>query len=404
MATKSLSYSQEIAAPVSHVYRAFTTAQGLQEWLGDVVEADPRVDGRLYIWWNQGYATGGTYVHLEENKIVAFTWQGIGEPALTRVRVLLEASGEMTKVTLHHDEVPEEGAERYNLEWPGALANLKSVLETGVDKRLYDRPMLGFFVGGIVDEKLKNRLGIPVDTGIHVAGVLDGMGAQKSGVKTDDVIFSIGGKEITTFPSIGQILGQHKGGEVVDTVIYRGAEKVDLPVELSKRPIPDFPPAPEQLAELGLAAYKEELAHIKAAFEDYSEEEANHAPSEGEWSAKEIVAHLLVNERWSHAAWDLLSSGNKYPGFPGSNLLVKAIAQTYDVEHLLKELKFSIHLHLHLIKSLPETYYTNKGAYFTSTNGFLEGIHTHMQQHTTQIKTALTSAREALGETKLEPA
>lgn len=404
MATKSLSYSQEIAAPISHVYRAFATAQGLQEWLGDVVEADPRVDGRLYIWWNQGSATSGTYLHLEENQKVEFSWQGMGEPAPTRVRVSLDAKDETTKLTLRHEEVSEEGAERYDNEWTNALANLKSVLETGVDKRLYDRPMLGFFVGGIVDENLKNRLGIPVDTGIHVAGVLDGMGAQKSGVKTDDVIFSIDGKEITTFPSIGQILGQHKGGDVVDTVIYRGAEKVDLPVELSKRPVPDFPPVPEQLAELGLAAYKEELANIKAAFEDYSEEEANQAPAEGEWSAKEIVAHLLVNERWSHAAWDLLSNGDKYPGFPGSKLLVKAIAQTYDVENLLKELKFSIHLHLQLIKSLPEAYYTNKGAYFTSTNGFVQGIHTHMQQHTAQIKAALTSAREKLSETKLEPA
>ncbi|HLF88404.1 MAG TPA: SRPBCC domain-containing protein [Anaerolineales bacterium] len=404
MSTKTLTYTQEVAAPISQLYRAFTSAQGLQEWFGDVVEADPREGGRVYVWWNEGYYTAGQFVHLEENHKVAFSWHGLGEPAPTRVRVLLEENGEGTKVTLFHDDVPESGAEAFDKEWPSALANLKSVLEKGVDKRQYDRPMLGFFVGGLVDENLQKRLNLPVDYGVHVSGVLDGMGAQKSGLQADDIIAVIESTEIRRFPDIGLVLGKHKGGDVVNTVVYRNGEKLDMKVELSKRPIPDFPPAPEQLAEIGLAAYKEELTALKEAFADYTEEEASHNPGPGEWSAKEVVAHLLVGERWSHAAWDLLANGNKGPAYPGSNLLVQAIAKTYDVESLLKELKYSIKLNMNLIRALPEKYYTNKASYFAAASNFEQGIRTHFQQHTAQIKTALTTAREALSESEPVPA
>jgi uncharacterized protein YndB with AHSA1/START domain len=404
MSTKTLTYNQEIAAPVSQVYRAFASAQGLQEWFGDVVEADPREGGRLYVWWNQGYYTSGQYVHLEENHKAAFSWHGLGEPAPTRVRVLLEENSDGAKLTLFHDDVPEDGAEIFDKEWSSALTNLKSVLETGIDKRQYDRPMLGFYVGGLVDENLQKRLNLPVDYGVHVAGVLDGMGAQKSGLQADDIIATIEDTEIRQFPDIGQVLGKHKGGDVVDTVIYRNGEKLDMKVELSKRPIPDFPPEPEKLAETCLAAYKDALAELKEAFADYTEDEASHSPGPGEWSAKEVVAHLIVSERWSHAAWDLHANGNKFPSYPGSSLLVQTIAKTYDVDSLLKELKFSVKLNVNLIKSLPKEYAANKGAYFASTNNYEQGIRTHFQQHTTQIKAALTAAREALSETEAVPA
>ena len=46
------------AAPV-HVYRAFATSPGLQEWMADAAAADARPGGRFYSWWNQGFYAGG---------------------------------------------------------------------------------------------------------------------------------------------------------------------------------------------------------------------------------------------------------------------------------------------------------------------------------------------------------
>ena len=43
--------------------------------------------------------------------------------------------------------------------------------------------MLVIFVGGMVDENQAKRLGVPVTTGVYVAGVVEGMGAEAAGLQ-----------------------------------------------------------------------------------------------------------------------------------------------------------------------------------------------------------------------------
>lgn len=393
MSTKTLTFSQAVNASPALVYRAFTDAQGLQEWFGDVVEAEARPGGRLYVWWNQGYYTVGQFSHLEDKHKVAFSWHGLGEPAPTQVKVLIEPDGEGSKVTLEHEDVPEEGAAGFEQEWPSALANLQSVLETGIDKRLYDRPMLGFFIGGLVDENLKTRLNLPVDTGMHVAGVLDGMGAQKSGLKADDVIHTVEGIEITSFDTIRQITGKHKGGDVVETVVYRGPEKITLPIELSKRPVPAAPAPPADLVREGHDVYGEVLTKLDEVLEGLTEDEACHKATPGDWSVKEVLAHLLINERWSQFSWALIETGHKFPDFPGQPL-VTALANTYSLQDLRTELRNSVKVHLNQVAALPETFVAQKGLYFLAGNDFAEGVRNHFNTHTAQIQTAIEAARK----------
>ena len=397
--SRSLTYSETIAAPVSQVYRAFATSQGVQEWLADIAEADGREGGRFYAYWNQGFYASGMYQGVEEDQSVEFTWHAVGEPGPTTVRVELEGRDGGTEVTLTHSglgEGEEWDAVRENFDhhWPSGLGNLKSVLETGIDKRVYDRPMLGFWIGGLVDEAMQERLSLPLDYGMHVAGTLEGMCAERSGLKQDDVITEVDGVEVRTFQSIGPVLAKYKGGDTVQTVVYRDGERMELGIELSKRPIPDFPPPPEELAALGRSVYKEVLADLKAVLDGVSDEEAGTKPGEDEWSAKEVMAHLLVGERWNQAAWDLHANGNKFPAYPGSNRIIKAIAKTYSKKRLYKELKRSIAVNMNMIEALPEEYAANKAAYFLSANDFENGVRTHWGQHTDQIKAGLEKLRE----------
>lgn len=393
MSTQTFTFSQAVKAAPAQVYRAFTNAEALQEWFADVVEADAHPGGRVYFWWNAGYYAAGLYSTLEDKKKVAFSWQGLGEAVPTQVQVLIEPDGDGSHVTVLHADVPEAGAEAFAKEWPPALENLKAVLETGADKRLYDRPMLGFFIGGLVDENLKNRLGIPVNTGMHVAGVLEGMGAQKSGLKGDDVIHSVDGVEITSFDSIRQVTAKHKGGDVVEAVVYRGAEKIVLPIELSKRPIPAYPAPPADLAREAHDVYGEVLSKLDEVLEGVTEDEACHKANPGEWSVKEVLAHFLINERWSHFSWALIQEGNKFPNFPGQPL-VSALAQTYSLPELRTELRNSIKVHLNQIAALPETFAAQKGTYFLAGNDLVQGVRNHFGEHTTQIQTALEAARK----------
>jgi hypothetical protein len=228
---------------------------------------------------------------------------------------------------------------------------------------------------------------------MHVAGVLDGMGAQKSGLKGDDVIHSVDGVEITSFDSIRQVVSKHKGGDVVETVVYRGPEKIVLPVELSKRPVPAFPAPPADLARAGHDAYGEVLTKLDEVLAEVTEEEACHKASAADWSVKEILAHLLINERWSQFSWALIEPGHKFPDFPGQPL-VSALASTYSLPDLRTELRNSVKVHLAQVAALPDTFAAQKGLYFLAGNDFAQGVRNHYQQHTTQIQTALEAARK----------
>jgi uncharacterized protein YndB with AHSA1/START domain len=393
--TKTLTFSKSVNASPQQVYHAFTNAQALQEWFGDLVEADPREDGRFYSWWNIGYFTSGQFKTLEDDKKVVMSWQGLGEPSATTVSVDLAANNGHTDVTLTHDgigdgETWQMASENFSREWEGALSNLKSVLEDGVDKRLFDRPMLGFFVGGMIDAQQAENLEVPVQTGVHVTGVIDGMGAQQAGLQADDVIHQVNGVELVDFQALSQVLGDKKGGDTIQTVVYRGPEHMVIDVDLSRRPIPDYPGSPDAVAEAMEPYYKAGFKAVKDVFEGVSEAQAMHRPAEGEWNAKEAVAHLLISERWAHINMELSTEGSKGPGYPNHQNLHTAMAETYSAEEMLTELKQSIKLNLELVKHVPQSFQDRKGSYFNAFTN-VEFIQTHFEQHAAQAKAAIES-------------
>ena len=80
---------QRIEAAPSAVFRAFTNATALREWLCDAAMVVPRKGGRLHLWWTSGYHATGDFTKVVPDERVSFTWHGKGEPAPTRVRVAL---------------------------------------------------------------------------------------------------------------------------------------------------------------------------------------------------------------------------------------------------------------------------------------------------------------------------
>jgi len=68
------------------------------------------------------------------------------------------------------------------------------------------------------------------------------MGAQHAGLQKNDVLVGMAGKPITNdFNSLPNAIEGKKGGDVIEVVFYRGAEKMTVNMELSKRPMPDVP-------------------------------------------------------------------------------------------------------------------------------------------------------------------
>lgn len=139
-----------VAAPVSQVWRAWTTAEGMREFLGVNATIELKFGGRYEVLFNkdgligQQGSEGCQVVSYVPNKMLSFTWNAPPSiPAMrnqrTFVSLLFTADGNRTTVELHHAGWGEgsnwDKAYRYFDEaWTGVLQALKARFETGPAK------------------------------------------------------------------------------------------------------------------------------------------------------------------------------------------------------------------------------------------------------------------------------
>lgn len=390
-----------IKANPTEVYHYFTNSTALKDWMCDVATADPRPGGHLYLCWNEDYYTSGEYILLENDKSVSFTWLGRGEPHKTRVDVSFRKKRGGTLVKLTHREIGRgkkwaEIAKVYGSEWQNSLENLASVVENGADLRITRRPMLGIYLSDF-DATIAAKLGVPVDYGSRLDGVIDGMGAQKAGLLKDDVITAINGHELIAGTSLGSQLGSKHAGDVVDVTFYRGKDKMDTKMTLSGRPIPAMPASAGQFSKEIAEIYKQYENQIEELMDNASEAQCSQKPKPAEWSAKEVIAHLIHNETgWQNFASEIIGGyEGAYDGFAGNlQARVDATLTVFPTKaELLKELKNHNAESVSLLAHLPAEFFTHKGRFWKLVYQAYQNPY-HMQIHLEQIKAALLAAKQ----------
>jgi hypothetical protein len=136
---------------------------------------------------------------------------------------------------------------------------------------------------------------------------------------------------------------------------------------------------------------------LDQCFAGVSEKEADHRPAEDEWSAKEVVAHLIHSERGTLAYMDDLIGGQEQwaDDYSGNQMAhIQATVSAFPtIPDLLKEVK---HLHAEIlayITNLPVEFVARKGSYWRLAYLFLEG-NFHPQGHYAQIRSAIADARK----------
>ena len=390
-----------VNAPIKFSYRAFTSSTSLREWLCDVATVEPHPQGRMYMWWRGDFYSSGHYLELEENKRVKFRWFSNIDPAPTEVTVTFTEIGNSVGILLEH-EVPDgslwkEAADSFHQNWVESLDNLKSILETGIDLRIANRPMLGILPGDFTDEQAA-VLKIPVREGMRLDGVVDGMGAQICGLQRDDVIVEMAGHPITRdFNTLPIAIAGKKGGDRIEVVYYRGEEKKTVTMELSKRPMPDVPFNPDEFEKRVRQLLEPALAELEKAFEGFSDEQAMARPEPNEWSALEIVAHLISGERFNINLLTSLIDGYEIvtDGF-GTNIhaQVQATVKAHpSINLMLGALRSAVDELLAYIALIPEEFVENKGSYHRFAFGILQPDF-HLNAHLQQIKDALAATRK----------
>jgi uncharacterized protein YndB with AHSA1/START domain len=391
MNNTSFTFIRQVQASPEQVYYAMTNGTALREWFADVASTRPSLGGRFYCAWNSGFYAAGEFSELEPDKLVAFTWFGRGEPAATSVRVTLAEQAGGTMVTLEHSGVgsgPEWENTRTEIEkgWNSSLENLASVLESGQDLRFVLRPMLGITISDF-NAEIAAHLGVPVTQGLRLDGVVPGMGAEQASLQAGDVLVSMAGATLTDFPSLSAVLQGKRAGEVVEVVFYRGSEKKVVQMALSRRPIPEIPATSAEISTQLEKRYRETTAELEQLFAGVSQDQARRKPASDEWSAMEILAHLIHGELgWHNYIADILNGQEPLYDDFGSNLHARTAAtvEAYDtLEAMLTGLKRAWAETVALFAHLPPEFAQRKGSYWRVAYAALEEplhFHTHMEQ------------------------
>jgi uncharacterized protein YndB with AHSA1/START domain len=389
-----------VKASTKMAYRAFTNSTSLREWLCDVATVEPHACGRMYLWWHGDFYSSGHYLELDENKLVKFRWYASIDPAPTEVTVTVTEKDGGALVRLDHkvpdDDLWSKKVDGFRDNWVESLENLKSVLETGVDLRIANRPMLGILPGDFTEDQAK-VLGVPVREGLRLDGVVDGMGAQKAGLTNNDVIVEMAGHPINSETySLPNAIAGKKGGDKVEVVYYRGMGKKTITMELSKRPMPEVPFNAAELAKRARVIYDPGLAEVGSCFEGVSDAEAMAHPLPQEWSALEIVAHLIHGERFNLSFLTGLIDGYEpvADGF-GSNVNAQVQATVKanpSVALMLDELRRAVEETLAYMSLLPDEFVANKGSFHRFGSGLLQP-NFHLTAHVQQIKDTLSAAK-----------
>ncbi|HWQ45482.1 MAG TPA: DinB family protein [Longilinea sp.] len=395
-----LTYEQLVKAPASDVYAAFTNSTALRQWLCDVAHAIPQVSGRIYFAWNSGYYASGEYIRLDPERAILFSYFGRNEPGITEVEVTLHPieGGTLVRLT-HRGAGPAADWATFRQEadhaWRTSLPNLASIIETGADLRITTRPMLGVNCEDITDVNTA-RHNLSVKSGALLTTVFDGLGAKDAGLQPGDVLTRISGLEITTCADLLQTLGQHKAGDPVEFIYQRGGEKLTTVVTLSARSIPAVPETPQALGKVLEDRYKEVNDQIADLIAGYSEAELSAQPEKSEWSAKEVLSHLVFAERLFIAqATDLVGDAVQYTDayYDNQPASVQAIVEVYKTSaRLMEEIRNMDAEIVAFVSNLPAEIAARKRTWWWLSTSLQSNIN-HTYSHIPQIKAAADKAK-----------
>ncbi|MGO4674711.1 SRPBCC domain-containing protein [Bosea sp. 2YAB26] len=135
----SLTMKRRLNATPAEVYRAWTQPELLARWFGpenvraEKAEIDARVGGHYRISMRgsdgQLHHVSGEYHEVVENERLVFSWAWISTPErVSRVTVTLKPDGDVTILTLLHEQFYDEAAAgRHVHGWTGSLVKLEQL-------------------------------------------------------------------------------------------------------------------------------------------------------------------------------------------------------------------------------------------------------------------------------------
>jgi hypothetical protein len=210
----------------------------------------------------------------------------------TRIEIdLVKLAAAGTRVSV----APSEGAEAAL--WSEALANLRSVWETGIDLREARAGVLGVGLGS-PPSPLGRGEKSTAPAGVRLAAVLADGPAARAGLRVGDVVVAFDGKAIGDEADfVARIRGSRPGTGVTIEVVrdgVRGAYAVTVGVRRGRG---EPPPS----AQILLSQMRQEVdaatGRLRKAVAGLDNEACYRLEVSGKWSVAMVLAHLSTAER-----------------------------------------------------------------------------------------------------------
>ncbi|MBZ0284079.1 MAG: SRPBCC domain-containing protein [Anaerolineae bacterium] len=385
--------TRKINAPLAQVDESFATKDGLSDWLADQVYLRAEVGGHLLLTWFNNRHVTGIFTVVEKHKQVAFTWRENNAELL--VEADFQEQNGSTDLTLNLSGfAPDADVNAIYDEWNTHLDNLKLALESGEDGRITRRVIIGIYPADF-NADIAAKLEVPVTEGTRVGNLIPNFGAEKAGLKPDDVVVAVNGQTVTNTMPMFMHMRHNRPGDSVEITYYRGSQKHTAPMILSGYPVPDTAADFAALAARTELTYADLDRKLSALFDGVSEIEAAQKPAEKEWSAMEVLAHLILSDRWMQQWIGTVMEGTgEAEGWSGNySARIASITATYTNTHvLLAELRRGWAETVALLRHTPAEAAARKSNLWWI-NFEIDSMARHAEQHCDQIKAALAAAR-----------
>ncbi len=387
------------SAKPEHVYAAFTNEVMLNNWMGNSSHTEVRVNGYYTFYWQVGHFVSGLYSAVDPGKRLVCSWYGKGDQGETEVEVLFntEETG-MRLIVIHRgfgtgrEWLNSQAA--YQRQWEQAFADLTYYLQSGLDRRIMMRPMLGVLPGEL-DASRKQSHGLQhVDSGVFLTSIVPGGGADRSGLKANDVLVEMEGDATKDYFDMDRIIRRHQAGDTIPVIVWRGKEKLSFSLTFGQRPVPVIPQTHGELIEMVQKRVEDVKGELDEILAGLPEEIFAFKPAAGEWSLKEQLAHLIVAERAnSYYDWMVINGESVYPYGSNDSVHLAFGASGYNSgAEMLEGLKRVLDENVAVAAGFPESVTQNQALLLTIGN-ILTFTADHVRTHYQQMRDTIVSAR-----------
>jgi len=110
-----------------------------------------------------------------------------------------------------------------------------SVADQIISSGKVTHPFIGL-IGSTITPYVASQKKLPVNQGALVEDLVKGAGAQKAGVKVNDIVTAVDGTAITSMTDLVGQVRKHAPGSTAELTILRGGQTIKLKVDVSDRP------------------------------------------------------------------------------------------------------------------------------------------------------------------------